>query len=203
MPLSLPTPPDKTCESAEEFFDRMSKLDSRVAFLLNETHQKQALAYNVDRSQRKSFEIGDKVWLISPKSLASTSKLEPRWRGPMCITQRVGKSSYKMLDTFGVQHDGHLNQLKHFVQLDSMQDVGTLLTFCREPTSTSHIKLGNILSRRFNDDNRLEFLVHWDKEDASEGVWELGKFFAKHGTLDSLWAYCQENNVHILFQDVL
>lgn len=120
----------------------------------------------------------------------------------MTISQRVGKSSFKLIDLFGHPHDAHMNQLKPFVCTDSVQDVGTLLTFNRNLPTTQK-RMGHIRDHRLTSANRFEFLVHWDQDPASEGVWEDGKAFAQFGTLPSLWAYCQKEQVPLSLEHVL
>ena len=99
--LGVPYPPERSCEDAESFLDRMRMRDEFVAQRLNAKHLLAAEQVNKGRKARADFAVGDKVWLLKPKSLSSQAKLEARWVGPMRVVHRLGRSSYSVVDYMG------------------------------------------------------------------------------------------------------
>ena len=90
----VPYTPERECESAVEFFQRMEWVDGIISTRMNEVHKHEMEILNKKRKVRDPFQEGDKVWVRKPPSLSSQAKLETRWSGPMKIIQRRGESSY-------------------------------------------------------------------------------------------------------------
>ena len=72
----LPYTPPKMCEGAQSFFDRMDMIDREVARVLNTTHFKKQEWFNKGRSEGKVYAVGDKVWVLRPREVASEGKFK-------------------------------------------------------------------------------------------------------------------------------
>jgi hypothetical protein len=192
--LGIPYPPEKSCEDAESFFDRMAELDIELSKKMNAIHEKEAIAYNKDKKTRDFLSPGDKVWYRKPKSLSSTSKLESRWTGPMKVTQRKGARSYQVKDMYGIFHDCHLEDLKPYIG-EQFPGTPEYLEFQGPtPSKKEDSLVGHVIDHRLVG-NDHEFLVTWGNEDRSEGVWETPPMFMKYGQLPVLWDYCQTHGI--------
>ena len=162
----LPYTPERECESAAQFFQRMERIDTMIAEKLNKQHEMEMAARNSKRKSRKPFKEGDQVWLMRPPSLSTAAKLQGRWRGPMKVVQRRGESNYQVVDSQGRFHDAHMDQLCPFVR-DEWDDVGGFTIF--EMEEKPHV--GEIMGHRVNEKGEDEFLVQWVDQDPSEAVW--------------------------------
>jgi hypothetical protein len=194
--LGIPYPPTRSCEDAEAFLDRMLDLDTTIARELNKIHDKSEAHFNKRRSRRSAFNINDKVWLLVPKTLASSHKIEKRWNGPMTVTHRVGESSYILTDSTGHTHDAQLSQLKPYMEESIQYENSMALEF-----HTPHkpilppFQVGSIIDHRCDTQNTPEFLVHWANRDIKESTWERAPLFVKNGLLSKIYAYCQDNGI--------
>ena len=202
--LGIPYPPHRSCEDAEAFMDRMLDLDLTIAHRLNELHLKEAVRINATRKSRRHFCEGDKVWLLKPKSLASQHKIENRWNGPLTVTQRVGQSSYVLVDSYGDDHAAHLSQLKPYKE-DPLQDYDSTLLEFKLTTNkpTPPIKMGEIRDHRITPNGGPEFLTVWSGTDPSEGTWEKANVFVKYNFLKALHDYCTTAQVRLDVTDLL
>ena len=97
----LPYTPMRECEAATQYFTRMELLDLTLSTKLNGLHAQQNEAVNKKRTKRPAFGEGDMVWVLRAPTMSSSAKLEPRWKGPMKVTQRRGESSYEVVDPMG------------------------------------------------------------------------------------------------------
>ena len=202
MGLGIPYPPEKSCEDAENFFDRIAILDEQISAHMSTLHMKNAITFNEDKTTRPYFSPGDQVWLLKPKSLSSQSKLEPRWTGPMTVQQRLGNSCYSLIDLYRDTHAAHLDQIKIFK--DNLVGERTLLEF-QGPTHfpvRKSSQTGTIIDHRCLTPKNPEFLVNWNNEDISEGVWEKPSTFLRMGQLKALWDYCLENHISLEVSDL-
>jgi len=176
--------------------------DEQISAEMNKLHTQRAKTFNEDKNARPSFSEGDQVWVLKPKSLSSQSKLEPRWNGPMTVQKRLGNSSYSLMDLYGDKHSAHLDQMKPFT--DDLLGEKTFLEFHGPSHFSSHTqrKNGTIKAHRCLTPQKYEFLVHWNHEDDTEGVWENSTTFLRNGQLKSLWDYCVSNNIPLGVSDL-
>jgi hypothetical protein len=91
---NLPYETPKECEDAQDFFERMEKVDEEVARVLNAKHARQTLWLNAGRQKMHIFSVGDTVWYLRPPGTGT--KLSTRWLGPCKVVARTGESSYEI-----------------------------------------------------------------------------------------------------------
>lgn len=106
----------------DEYADYLKHLDDfrdEVQERLQEAQARNARTYNL-RRREAPFKTGDRVWrknfVKSNKAKKIAKKLAPKWVGPFVIKNKVGRVSYLLEDSNGVE-DGpwHADQLKkHF-----------------------------------------------------------------------------------------
>ena len=201
--LGIPYRPERSCEDAENFLDRMSHIDGRVSYLLTRRHDARAAHLNSANKARTPFSPGDQVWLMKAKSLASSSKLEGRWAGPMDVLRRTSKSCYELRDHLGHLHPAHLDQMKPFIP-DRPLTPGEPLTYVRHNADrTPAPAIGSILKHRPSDSETWEFLTHWGGTDPSEATWESPSAFLRRRLLPQLWDYCQLHHLVLSIPDLL
>ena len=92
----------------------MSKIDEKVANILNLLHRKHAEQLNARRKVKRSFAEGDKVWYRRPPN--SGGKLDSRWLGPARILKRIGAQSYLIEVKEGVEISAHDSFLKLYFE---------------------------------------------------------------------------------------
>ena len=94
---ALPWPPiDQVNEDAQNYFDRMAKIDKWVADAVNKAHTKFAQRVNARRKERLVYEVGEWVFMIKPKHIGGI-KIETWWLGPYKIQGRTGENSYVLI----------------------------------------------------------------------------------------------------------
>ena len=108
----IPYTPERNSEDAQAFFTRMETIDQLVATALTEKHSLDISRRNMHKPQRDIFSQGDLVWIYKTPSLSSTSKLEPRWTGPLLVTTRTGEHSYMVTDKKEINIMVHTDQMK-------------------------------------------------------------------------------------------
>ena len=150
----IPFLPQRDCEDARQFLDRMQEVDRIVARHLNDLHQRQACARNAGQQLRDFLDVGGLVWVLKPPELDSQSKLLPRWRGPFQITSRVGLHSYMVADRRGTEFAVHVDQLKPYTPLGEVGELAGLEGWDRVVDS--------VRGSRETADGELEYLVRWD-----------------------------------------
>jgi hypothetical protein len=100
-----PYEPPRECEDAQQFFERMKKIDKQVADKLNEMHKKEVDKVNLAREELTPFKVGDLIYYRRPEK--SGSKLDSRWIGPAVVRAREGESSYVIEIKEGVEMKAH------------------------------------------------------------------------------------------------
>ena len=161
----IPYTPERECEDAVLFFERMQKIHSEVAQAIMAHHQAQAAARNATQVERESYQIGDLVWVLKSHTMSSQAKLEPIWRGPLKIHQRTGHHSYVVQDKAGACLSVHVDWLKPYVPLGEVGELAGLEELHRVPHS--------IRGMRDCEDGGREYLVQWldNAESPSSAVW--------------------------------
>ena len=170
----VPCDPDRECEGATEFFDRLEEIDRSVARVLNDKHQRQADCQNQTRTPRPTFKVGEWVWVLRPRS-SNVSKLDTWWVGPVKISARVGMNSYQVCLKPGVLHDVHADQLKPYagddVQGEPVKLHHYLSGYRVLETGSDEYDVETILRHRRGKDGKLQFLTQWENCDVSENTW--------------------------------
>jgi hypothetical protein len=198
--LGIPYPPERSCEDAETFMDRMGEVDHEIALRLNLVHEAEALRINRLRGARVPFKVGDKVLLLKPKSLSSQAKLEARWVGPMTISDRKGLSSFAVRDLRGGEHDAHMDQLRPFISPPDPVDL-TLWVYNRREVPSGDVVRGSIRDHCPTSTGGWEFLVV--QGDPPEGIWESAELFVNNGLLETLWVYARDHAIPLSIPDLL
>jgi hypothetical protein len=93
---NAPYVPERECEDATQFMERMAEVDRKVAQLLNERHRKEMDRLNKGRKVLQPFTTGDKVWYRRPEKTGG--KLDTRWIGPARVTAREESYEIELLD---------------------------------------------------------------------------------------------------------
>jgi hypothetical protein len=107
----LPWTPERKCEDAELFFERMRWVDCAVADRLNEAHRAVQEKLNARRHERPNYAPEDWVWYRRPTGVGGL-KLQTCWQGPFRVIERVGERSYRLRTPQGEKFDVHADQLK-------------------------------------------------------------------------------------------
>ena len=157
----IPYTPERTCEDALHFFERMSQVDKLVSEALTRRHASDTARTNRTKPAREAFSPGDLVWLYRAPSLASSTKLEPRWSGPFAVTARWGEHSYLVADKLGKTTPVHVDQLKPYYALGEAGELAGLAAWDR--------KILCFRGSRKEPDGEVLYLVQW--EDGKDCTW--------------------------------
>lgn len=112
--------PERVCEDSNSFFDRMAHIDTAISQELTTLH----LATSTStKPSRTPLNRGDLVWLQKPSSLASQSKLESRWHGPLQVHSRTGQNTYQLVDKRGHLLTAHIDQLKPYLTTGESEEL--------------------------------------------------------------------------------
>ncbi len=65
----LPYTPERECLEAHAYFIHLEKLDSMVADQLDGDHLMAQRRHNAGIKKRPAFYVGDRVWIMKPKSV--------------------------------------------------------------------------------------------------------------------------------------
>ena len=106
----VPYTPPRICEDAKDFFERMSKIDEKVAHTLNELHAKKIGRLNAKRKEPPVYPVGSVVWYFRPENTGG--KLDSRWLGPAEVLERQGAHSYNLRTGLNTTINAHANDLK-------------------------------------------------------------------------------------------
>jgi hypothetical protein len=199
----LPYVPDRECESAAEFLDRMGRLDAQLSQALNALHARRAESTRVGRTPERDYQLQDLVWVLRPPILGTEKRLTSRWRGPWQIVQRVGEHSFILMTPEGDFRGVHDSQMKPY-QGDPYGEEGELLSFRKDEEAVPARrakKLGELRGHRRNTWGEWEFLTHWEGDPDSETAWEPARTFMRQGTPQWL-AYCLRHGLEFSEEDV-
>jgi hypothetical protein len=192
----IPYVPPRECEDAQNFFDRMSEIDEKVASLLNQKHAKSAKRINESRKSTNIFDIGDKVWYRRPEG--SGTKIDTRWVGPGKIASQTGIDSYEVRLGPNQVMPAHATFLKHYVE-DTMQGgvarmyQHTRTVVDKNPQVNEEWVVDKVLGHRIMGGIPM-FKVLWRGQPMENASWEPINHFltTKHG--DAVVKYCQAKN---------
>jgi len=184
------------CEDAQEFLDRMANLDKELSEKLNRIHQEEAERFNSHRRSRRSFQVGDQVWLIRPKKVGG-HKISTWWQGPYTIVRQLGKDVYT-IDVGGTSEmQVHEDQLKPHFGKDALEGGIPLFYHHTDPEKLNPMEVDYIRDHR-EGPGGPEFLVHWKGAPNACDTWERPESFVIIPSQQ--WAeYCKE---HGLFPDL-
>lgn len=196
----IPYAAPNEAEDAKSFFKRMQKIDEKVAKVFSERHQQVADLYNKDKRDMQPFKPGDIVWVLRPPSMGG-HKMETWWLGPAKVTQRVGKTSYKVLIKPNVEWDCHREWMKPYIP-DQVMGTGVPLFYHQGTTKSSglrdvHDPVKQILKHR-KVGGKLQFLTRWKGAAPHEDSWEDADNFI--GGLPDAWLEYLFN--HELYPDL-
>ncbi len=85
-------------QTVSDFVEEMEKLREETGILLKWANQRMEKHYNRKKGGRIEYQPGDKVWLHGSniKTYAPSTKLAPKWYGPLEIIDKVGKAAYRI-----------------------------------------------------------------------------------------------------------
>ena len=175
----IPYQPPRESETAAHFFARMKGVDEKVAEHYQQEHKRQMDAINAKRSEGKTFEEGEKVWILRAQPTGG-NKMESWWLGPAKVMARVGKASYKVLLKPGMVYGVHRDWMKPYVE-DEIMGTGVPL-FHHQGTSKS-TGLGDTqdpvqeIKKHRVRNGKLEFYTRWKGATSHEDSWEPGSTF--------------------------
>jgi hypothetical protein len=159
----IPYTPERNSEDAQAFFTRMETIDQLVATALTEKHSLDISRRNMHKPHRDTFSQGDLVWIYKTPSLSSTSKLEPRWTGPLQVTTRTGEHSYMVTDKKGITIMVHIDQMKPYIVLGETGELTGLGNWDR--------KILQLQESRERPDGEVEYLILWDDNKGDPHSW--------------------------------
>ena len=89
----LPYEVYRVSEDAQQFLNRMTMIDDKVAKHLNAIHQRRVDEVNEGRRENITvFKPGEKVWFR--RCVTLSAGLYSIWEGPSVVLRRVGHGSY-------------------------------------------------------------------------------------------------------------
>ena len=94
--------------------------------------------------------------------MASQSKLEPRWRGPLKVVHQNGRRSYTVVDKRGVELLVHVDQLKPYLSLGEAGELVGLEGWGKV--------VEDIVEHRDGEEEE-EYLVRWRGEPGDAAAW--------------------------------
>ena len=192
VPYKTPT----QCEDAQDFFQRMEKIDKEVAEKLNEIHRKQAERKNRSRKDSEPFPIGRVVWYRRPENTGT--KLDTRWVGPCVIMAREGEFSYIIKTNDNSKIKAHRTFLKEYWE-DTYNENPKPMFFHQRTVQTTRpkgkpLRVKKILSHTIESDGSYKFLTQREGEDSSLATYMTPNEFLAPAT-EALLEYCQKNKL--------
>ena len=191
----VPYEPPRTCEDAQDFFERMSANDRRVAEILNEMHKKSAGRINAKRKPYEVFPIGSVVWYRRPEG--SGGKMDSRWLGPAEVLARNGENSYEIRTGQNTKITAQASYLKKYWPDTQNEECKPMFYHKRtvqipeEETTQPQVK--RILGRRIIDGEH-EFLTQKVGETIDDAVYlKPQDFLGEAG--QKLVDFCKENDI--------
>jgi transposase InsO family protein len=157
----LPYTPERICEDASQFFDKMCLIDTSISQALSSLHKEEAKKRNSTLPSREEYQIGDLVWVLKPKDLSSQSKLEARWHGPLAVTERLSSHTYVVQDKKHTSLKVHCDQLKPYFSLGEVGELSGLPGYNKQ--------LLKILDSRDSPEGDMEFSILWT--DSTTPTW--------------------------------
>jgi len=183
----------RECEDANAFLDRMKEIDELVSEKMNKIHEDQANYFNSRKRDRRSFVVGDKVWLIKPKQVGG-HKISTWWTGPFPIVQRLGLDVFVIKLNTDETMEVHSDQIKKF-QTDDILDEGVPLYYHEEdPPEGLPMQIERIRDHRVGQAG-LEFLVHWKGAPNAMDSWEKPEKFLLVSSQEWL-DYCKDKQIY-------
>jgi hypothetical protein len=194
---NAPYSPDRECEDATDFFNRMRERDEKVAQVINERHKKEMEELNKARRVQKPLVPGDKVWYRRPENTGG--KMDTRWIGPARVVAREGEESYEIELLDGVFKKAPRRFLKPYVE-DKWNGKPKPLFYHRRTVPEPHVRPGEqevekILGHRTLTNGCEEFLTHWVGETEKEATWEPLNAFVPQYNFEWV-AYLEKKGLH-------
>ena len=198
---NLPGIPYSTLKEAEDargFLDRMRNIDTLVGDRLNQLHVDQAERFNAHKRDRRTFNVGDSVWLIKPKQVGG-NKISSWWTGPYTIVQRLGRDVFNLKISLTENLEVHTDQLKIF-HPDTILEGGIPLFYdSTDRREKSPLEVERVRAHRAAHGG-LEFLVHWKGAPNAEDSWEKPERFLI--IFSQAWVdYCKDHNLYADIQE--
>jgi len=156
----IPYIPERESEDAQAFFARMDQVDQLVAHALNKAHEEKMQQLN-SKPERDPFPPGALVWVYKAPDLASQSKVEAKWKGPLAVHSRTGHRSYLVTDKRGATFGAHVDQLQPYTALGDPGELAGLEGWDRE--------VDRLLACREMVDGENMYHVLW--KGPGEGMW--------------------------------
>ena len=192
----VPLPIQREAQDALDFFERQNEVGKRVAEILNNRHNHEAMLLDFKLKEPEEFMIGDWVWFHRPFSLTADKAL-PRWIGPCRVLWRTGMRSYEIEIKPGVGQNVHRSQLKPF-RHESMDGPKFPLHYFRltpaeEVGHEDEWQLERILKHK-NTKKGYMFFTKWEGYPMSEATWEpVNHFFHRYSA--PFVNYCLANGL--------
>ena len=130
--MNLPYPCSRYAEGAQEFFERMEKLDAEIGQKFRFLHAGQQARQNALLAEPRSYVPNEIVWYRRPAD--SGHKLDTRWLGPCKIKERVGEYTYKVEVGPGSIVEAHATFLKLYHRDFHSGEPLKLFRYRRTPT---------------------------------------------------------------------
>lgn len=190
-----PSAVEHECEGTHQYFDRMERLEKQVAEKLNAT-----LTAEIDRANRTrrappTYQSGDWVWVLRPKSGMSAAKVETWWVGPVAIQRRTGENSYEVELQPGLPHMVHADRLKPFVVVEKVELFHFQTVGETEEATPREWNVEEIVGHRWVG-GKPQFLTRWEGAAPGEETWEpVGNFVHRYSYL--LPRYCKRKGINL------
>jgi hypothetical protein len=152
------------------------RVQTWVAEEANTSHQHASDRVNERRSEKLSFEPGDKVWTIVPRTPigpVGATKIDNRWYGPRLVNGRLSEHTYsiQISDNPAKYREFHIGQLKRYIDEALTGEVTPLwysapkgkgTTTEEQEEADKDYEVEDVLSTRINErTGRKEFEVKW------------------------------------------
>ncbi len=111
-----PLPIKRECVGASDFMDRVEWLDTEVSIKLTDHWELEVSRANSARRVPPTYRPGDLIWVLRPKTGASSAKAETWWTGLVVLRKRTGDASYEVELHPGELQAVHADRLEPCVQ---------------------------------------------------------------------------------------
>ncbi|KAJ3574926.1 hypothetical protein NP233_g1445 [Leucocoprinus birnbaumii] len=166
--------------AADRFAQQMEEIRGQTKKALEEANKKMKERYDENKREAVEYKVGDLVWLDGTDIMDGrpTKKLAPKRYGPFLITEKIGKSAYKLLipgtwkKIHPVFNEVKLSPYKKPVFEGQAENSETRIP---EATGVEEImEVERILDSRWRG-SELQYLVKWKGQSVEDATWELRK----------------------------
>ena len=195
------TIPQKAVDSTV-FLERQEILLAKVAHLAGVNQEKRARYENQRRREPPPLAVGSKVW-YRPEPRPGRDKLEPTWKGPGIVLERVGNHSYVVEVKKGKRQDAHRSQLRPHVEDTYNGNPFPLHYFSGTAPLVDDLAPDELIPEKVVEHGRdvtgeLKLKIRWEGYGPEGDTWEP----AGHVVSETVRKYLNDHNLHLTIAPV-